>query len=188
MSRYLKISLCLALAFTVSSFYLKAADTNVATSTLTLGVPEVALLKSSAGVISLTLLQRDAGQSIETSKSDESARLLISSVISSAARTLSAQITSGAVPAGTRLDLVALQPNASFQGTQPTLVSTPVTLNATPQQIVTGIGTCYSGTAASDGFPLKFTFALNSDPATYGNLRATTGTTVVVTLTLTAAQ
>jgi len=164
-----------------------AADTNVATSTLTLGVNEVSLLKASSNVINLTLQQRDAGMSVEISKSDSTARLLISSVITSTTRTLSAKITSGTVPAGTLLKLTTLQPNASFVGTTGTASST-VTLDATDRPIVTGIGTCYSGTSASDGYPLKYTYALDSNPSTYGSLRATTGVQIVVTLTLTAAQ
>jgi hypothetical protein len=164
-------------------------QTNTATTSLTLGISEVSLIRSTGGVVSLQLLQRDAGLSVETSKSDSTARILISSVITSASRTLSARITSGTVPTGTHLDLVAQQKNANFVGSGGTLAS-KITLDATDRPIITGIQTCYSGTAASDGYPLKFTFALDPSSATYGNLRATTsgGVSITVTLTLTAAQ
>jgi len=162
-------------------------DTNVATSTLTLGVPEVSLLKTSAGIISLTLSQRNAGESVDPVKSDSTARLLVSSVITSATRTLSAKITAGTVPAGTQLQLIAKSPNANFVGTSGTLGSA-ITLDATDRPLITGIGTCYSGTGASDGYQLKFTYGIDTNPATYGALRATTGVQIVVTLTLTAAQ
>jgi hypothetical protein len=180
-----KIRLCLALIITLMSDQVLGADSNVATSTVTLGLPEVALLKVNAGVITLTLEHQDAGESVEPSKSDSTARLLVSSVIRSSARTLSAKITSGSVPAGTQLSLTAMTPNTSFVGTSGTLGS-QVVLDATDRTIVTGIGTCYSGTNTNDGFPLKYTFALAE--GAYGSLRATTGTQVVVTLTLTAAQ
>jgi hypothetical protein len=183
--KHLYFYLALTLSLLSTSIY--AVDTNVATSTLTLGVPEVSLLHTNGGVISLTLQHQDAGMSIETSKSDSTTRLLVSSVITSATRTLSAKITSGSVPTGTLLKLIAMQPNASFVGTSGSL-GAQITLDATDRPLVTGIGTCYSGTGASDGYPLKFTYALDSNPATYGNLRATSGTSVVVTLTLTAAQ
>ena len=166
---------------------LYAADTNVATNTLTLGVPEVALLKASANIINLSLLQQTAGLSIETSKSDSSSRLLISSVMRATTRTMSAKITSGTVPTGTVLKIQAKQPNGNFVGTSGTLGS-EVTLDATDRPVVTGIGTCYSNTGASDGYPLRFTYALDSNPSTYGSLRANSGIQIVVTLTLTAAQ
>ena len=180
-----KILLCLTLIFTLLNYNVWGADTNVATSTLTLGVPEVALLKTSTGVISLSLVHQNAGQSVTPSASDSTARLLISSVITSATRTLSAKITTGSVPTGTLLKLFALTPDANFVGTSGTLGS-QITLDATDRPIVTGIGTCYSGTSTTNGYPLVFTFAL--DASAYASLRATTGTQIVVTLTLTAAQ
>ena len=182
-----KILLCLILTFTLMSCYVRGADTNIASTTLTLGVSEVALLKTSAGVINLTLAHQDVGMPVEPSKSDSTARLLISSVITSETRTLSAKITSGNVPAGSHLALVALQPNANFVGNSGTLGS-QMTLDATDRPIVAGIGTCYSGTGSDDGFPLKFTFALDLESGSYGALRATTGVQIVVTLTLTATQ
>lgn len=162
-------------------------QTNAASTTLSLGISEVSLLKASTGVISLQLNQRNAGESIEASKSDSSARLLISSVITSATRTLSAQISSGTVPTGTVLKLAAQQPNANLVGVSGT-IQPAVILDATNKTIVSGISTCYSGTGASDGYPLKFTFALDSNPATYANLRAATNSSITVKLTLTAAQ
>jgi hypothetical protein len=160
---------------------------NTATATLTLGVTEVSLIKVSAGVINLQLNRREAGLPVETSKSDSTARLLISSVIStSAARTLSAKISAGSLPASTHLELVAMQPNVNFAGT-PGALALPITLDATDKPIVTGIETCYSGTGPSDGYPLKFVYALDTNASNYGSLRATTGTQVIVTFTLTAA-
>jgi hypothetical protein len=171
----------------VLSFFAMGADTNVATSTLTLGVSEVSLLKTSSSTVSLTLGQQDAGMSVVPSKSDSTARLLISSVITSTQRTISAKITTGTVPAATVLKLVALQPNATFVGSTGTLGS-QVTLDGIDRTIVTGIGTCYSGTStSSDGYPLKFTYAIDSNTSNYSSLRASTGTQIIVTLTLTAA-
>lgn len=187
MPSIINIRLYLFLAFTMLSVYAMAVDSNVASSTVTLGVTEVALLKSSSGVINLTLGHQDAGMSVETSKSDSTSRLLISSVITSATRTLSAKITSGTVPSGAHLALVAMQPNASFVGSLGSL-GPQITLDATDRPLVTGIGTCYSGTSVSDGFALKFTFALDLNPGSYGTLRATSGVQIVVSLTLSAAQ
>jgi hypothetical protein len=187
MKKNTRLLLLILLGVAFVNVDVKGQDTNVATNTLSLGIPEVALLKSSSGIINLTLTQREAGLPIETSKADSTARLRISSVITSSPRTLSAKITSGTVPTGTTLKLQVRQPNVSFVGTSGTM-GAEVVLDNTDRPLVTGIGTCYSGTAASDGFPLKFTYSLDTNPATYGQLRATAGVQIVVTLTLTAAQ
>lgn len=160
---------------------------NTANATLILGVTEVSLLKASEGVINLQLNQRAAGQSIETTKSDSTSRLLISSVISTdARRILSAQITSGAIPSGTKLQLAAMQPNANFVGEAGTFAS-PVTLGNVDMPVITNIATCYSGTDTNDGYPLKFIYGLDNYDS-YGSIRAQAGEQVVVTFTLTAAQ
>lgn len=161
---------------------------NSASTTVILGVSEVSLIKTSADIINLQLKQQDAGMAVESSASDSTARLLISSVISTAQnRVLSAKITAGTVPAGTHLELTAMQPNANFAGDAGKLMP-PTTLDGTDRPIITDIATCYSGTSATDGYMLKFNYALDLDPTTYGALRATQGTQVVVTFTLTAAQ
>jgi|GEM_PF-425177 len=163
-------------------------ESNTATATITLGVTEVSLLKASEVVINLQLNQQEAGQSVESSKSDSTARLLVSSVIStSSTRTLTAKITGGVVPVGTHLDLVAMQPNANFVGSHGT-IAPPITLDGTDKPVITGIASCYSGTGVSDGYPLKFTYALDLNSSTYESLRASSGTQVVITFTLTAVQ
>lgn len=156
---------------------------NKAVANLTLGVTEVSLLKVHSGVISLLLNQRDAGMSIETNNADSTARLIISSLISSVPRTLTAHISSGAVPQGTYLMLAALVPNTTFVGSWGTL-GIPILLDETDRPFVTNIESCYSGTTASDGYPLKFIFGLDINSTTYGLIRATIGNSVTVTLTL----
>lgn len=159
---------------------------NECVTELSLGVSEVSLIKATSVVISLQLKQRDAGLSLETSTSDSTARLLISSVVSEQPRTLSARISDGVVPPGTQLQLEALPPNVNFVG-DAGLYSAPIILDQTDKPFVTQITTCYSGTDLTDGYSLKFIFTLNADPSTYGSIRATSTSSVSVTITLTAA-
>lgn len=168
-------------------FNMYGVDNNVATTTISLDVPEVSLLRTNSSIISLELSHREAGMSIEYSKSDSASRLLISSIITSAPRAVSARITFGSVPAGTNLLLSAISPNSNFVGTYGNL-SSPVVLDATDKTIVSGIGTCYSGTGSDDGYILRYTLSLDQNPQLYGLLRATTSAQITVTLTLTAAQ
>lgn len=178
-----RISVLVVILFIAQYGFAQLELTNKAVANLSLGVTEVSLIKVNSGVISLTLNQRDAGLSIETSNADSSARLVVSSLISSVPRTLTARISAGTVQPGTNLMLSALIPNANFVGTWGTL-SNPIILDETDRPFVSEIASCYSGTTASDGYPLKFIFALDSNTSSYGLIRATVGSSVTVTLTL----
>jgi len=185
-ARKIIIFLFVSVVLMPMSFSIFGVDTNIATNTISLDVPEIALLKSNSTFISLSLLHREAGMSIETSKSDSTARLLISSVVTTSTRSVSARITFGNVPTGTNLLLSAINPNSHFVGSFGNIGS-PILLDATDKPIVSGIATCYSGTGSDDGYILRYTFALDPNPILYGSLRATTNAQITVTLTLTAA-
>jgi len=161
-----------------------------ATNGLSLGMPEINLLSSAAASISLQLTTAIAGEAVKQSISDATARLKISSIISEGqTRTISAKITTGSVPAGTTLKLIALTPNIKFGGTAGALVGTDVTLSTgAANSIITGIGSCYSGTEADDGYTLKYTWGLDNPAGNYGQIRASTGSLVTITLTLSAGS
>lgn len=162
------------------------AQTNTATNSLSLGLPELNLIASSATTINLQLTTTTAGQAVESSKSDSSTYVQISSIVAgNQTRDLSAQITAGTVPTGTNLKLVGQSPNGNFAGTAGTL-SAQATLAGTSSVIVTGIGSCYSGTSLDDGYRLKYTWGLDNPASTYGGIRATSGAAITVTLTLSA--
>jgi hypothetical protein len=162
-------------------------QSNEATVKLSLGITEAALIKVNTTALSMQLKPRDAGLSLETSTSDSTARLLISSVVSSQPRTLSARISEGVIPSGSTLKLVAQPPNASFVGVLGTFTP-PTDLDAVDKPIITQIMTCYSGKDLSDGYVLKFIFAIDALSSNYGSIRATNNGSITVALTLTAAQ
>lgn len=173
-------------ALLITSVQSYSQGTNQASNTISLGMPEVLLLKSNTPSINLTLSPQEAGQAVEQSKSDSTARILISSVVAgSQTRNLSASVTSGAVPPGTFLKVIAMTPNNAFVGTMGSLGS-EVELDATSKNVITGIGTCYSGTASDDGYVLKYTFGVLTAQGSYELIRASAGTEVTVTLTLSA--
>jgi hypothetical protein len=186
--RKLIIVLSITLLWTLWDSPVMGQDNQSATNGLSLGMPELNLLSSTSPTISLVLTTAVAGQAVQASKSDSTARLKISSVISAnQTRTLSAKVTTGSVPGGTTLRLRAQDPNTNFGGTKGTLVGSNVTLSTgSDATIVSGIGSCYSGTGADDGFVLKYTWGLNDPASTYGLVRASAGASVTVTLTLSA--
>ncbi|MBU1013435.1 MAG: hypothetical protein KKG99_10550 [Bacteroidetes bacterium] len=161
---------------------------NVTSHNITMGLPEVALLATTSGGVNLTLSAATvAGEAVQSSISDSSAYVQFSSVISDAApRTLSAKFT-GTLPGGTTLTARVLNPNANAVGTVGTPVATDVTLTTSDATLVSNIGSCYSGTAADDGYRMKYTWGLDNPSANYADIRATASASLIVTLTLTAA-
>lgn len=177
-----------ALAICLSMGIKMQAQTNSADHSISLGLPEVALLGTQSGPVNLELSgSMAAGEAVLAEKSDSTAYLQYSSVITEGSpRTLYAKVT-GTVPAGTFLKAKAKAPGANASGDYGTLVATDVTLSLTDNALVTGIGSCYSGTAADDGYNLKYTWGLDNPAANYADIRATAAASVTVTLTITAA-
>jgi hypothetical protein len=158
---------------------------NTTSNTLSLGMPELALLSSSSSAINLQLTTAIAGEAVKSSIRDSTSRVKISSVIpGTSLRTLSASVTS--VPSGTYLKLMAKTPSVNFGGTVATY-GTDVSLSTSSATIISGIGSCYSGTGTDDGYVLRYTWGLDNPAANYGLVRAVAGnTTVTVTITLSA--
>ncbi len=159
---------------------------NTATNVVSLGMPEVYMLASNSATVNLTLTPTTAGNAVVSSVADSTARVLISSVVAEAqTRTLTAKISAGSVPAGTYLNLVAQTPNATFVGTAGTFAA-EIQLSATDQNIITGIGTCYSGTSSDDGYKMKYTYGVPESTEQYDLIRASGGSAVTITFTLSA--
>ena len=157
--------------------YHAMAQGGTATNGLSLGMPPLNLLSSASADISLQLTTAVAGEAVQSSKSDSTARIKISSVITTGTTTkLSAKVTAGSVPAGTTLKLRAQDPNTNFGGTKGTLVGSDVTLSTgSDADIITAIGSCFSGTGTDDGYKLKYTWGLDNAAANYGLIRASGG-------------
>jgi hypothetical protein len=103
-----------------------------------------------------------------------------STVASSASRSISAQITAGSVPAGVDLKLAAVPAARSNEGTS----AGQVTLDdKAAHAVVTGIGSCATGAAASDGARCTYTLEVSS----YSALEVQSNTTMTVTYTISAS-
>lgn len=152
---------------------------------LTMGIPEVLLINAvdasgNTGAVSLELTTTTAGTGISGGTGTSYVQLS-SIVTSSQTRVMTASVTG--VPAGTALALTtAIPSNANFAGTVGTGTSS-VELSGTAANIVTGIGSCYTGTAALDGYQLDFTWDAG-DAGDYGTIFATGATTATVVLTI----
>ena len=168
--------------------------------TLTLGLVEVCMLNTeSATKIGLTLAPTTAGLAIQSSVSDNSKKLQISSIITGTVgapvyHTVKASLLTGsAVPPGTYLNLQATVPaltgtSGGVLGVTAGDVKLPM-VPGSAVNVITGIGSCFSGAAATDGYTLKYTWGVDL-AGNYSDIRATagTGTDVTVVLTLSSVQ
>lgn len=160
----------------------RAADTNETSQALNLSVNGSALLAIKTPAISLVLSgATEAGAAIKTVAADSTTRLRISSLVDGTTthRTISAKLNTQ--PVGADLIISVQAPTTPFlsgSSVQGTLLSN-VTLSATNAlDIVTGIGTCWSGTETDSGYVIKYTYKMIEGAP------VVTGTAVTVTYTL----
>lgn len=155
---------------------------------ITLNVQNFCLIATNQAPVSLTLYSSAAGTPV-TSVSNSDVFVKISSVVpANTHRTMTSRISGGVVPQGTKLSLVAASCTvANSGGSLGTVVSTPIVLSSTDQNIVTLIGSCYTGTGYNDGYKLTYTWYPNSPTTNYQLLRATSSpTALTIVLTITA--
>lgn len=149
---------------------------------LTMGIPEVCLLGTGAAAISLQLTTTTAGNQISGGTGTGYAQ--VASIVGSAeTRTITAAVTG--VPSGTTLEVTTTPPSGGNSGGILGTGSTakPLINAAAAVTLVTGIGSCYTGSASTDGYQLDY--AWNSAVGSYGSIVATTGSTATVVLTIT---
>lgn len=171
----LSVIILLSLIYPLNSY--GQTDTNVATNQVVLTVDGSALLGIRTPGVSLSLAgATEAGAPVQTAASDQTTRLRISSIVESGI-TRTIEVSINAEPVGTELLVSALTPNASFMGNSGSL-ATGVLLSTSEQELVTGIGTCWSGTSEDDGYVIKYDFRMKESAV---NL---VSSTVTVTYTL----
>lgn len=158
-----------------------AAQTMSGENHLVMGIPAIALLATDQQDISLELTTETPGAPI--SGGTGTSHIQISSiVVTGTTRSITASVVG--VPVGTTLKVNSELPTSGNQGGTFGAGATEVTLNATAAPIVTGIGSCFTGTASNDGY--KLTYLWNSGSINdYGTIIQTTGGTATVTLTIT---
>ncbi len=180
------IALIAFLAFTHQSM---AQDTNVASHQVTINIPEIALLdiEPSNSSIQLTAsAPSEAGNPLSfTGATNNSLWLNYSSIIGAAPddnRKITVSAT-GTLPMGADLRVLASAVSGNGAGTRGTPTG-QVTISSTGQgyDIITGIGSCYTGNGVQNGHQLTYSLVENS--ANYGNLRFDTNYSLTITYTL----
>jgi hypothetical protein len=154
-----------------------------------MGIPQVSLINAvdasgNTAAVSLQLTTDVAGTAISGGTGTSYAQ--VSSIVaSSATRTIQANYDQ--IPSGTTLDVTGDLPNSGNGGGEFGASANTVTLSTTAQDIFTGVGSCYTGTAPLDGYILNWQWNAGA-AGVYQNIVATSGSSTTVTLTITATN
>jgi hypothetical protein len=169
-------------------------DTNEASHHVGITVPTVALVDvegadGEAGTISLApdLSGLEAGESVDfSSATDNSLWINYTSIVSGGeepnTRNISAKISEGSLPGGISL-LLTVGGITSGNGTKGQSAATDKVLTGSAQDVITGIGTCYTETGNNKGHQL--TYKLSGDD---GNYQALTAGSYEVTIQYTISE
>jgi len=179
--------LALSLAFVAISANLKAqTDTNTSSHDITVSIPEVALVDieptASKNLTMGFTAPTEAGLPIVPASTNNTLWLNYSSIKSVADVTRTISVKLGAVIPGVDIKVTAAAATGSGGGAVGNPAS-QLTLSATPQTIISNIGSAYTGDGASNGHNLSYS-VVSGTGVNYQDLSATATTTATVTYTI----
>lgn len=183
------LTLAIAATFSIT---LNAQDDNDDVHDIVVSVPEVALVDIEAsGGTSINLgpaAPTEAGLPLDFSGQSNSDLWLNYSSIKSTAndptRDITALISGGTLPSGMSLDVTAAADAGNGDGAMGSSAGT-VTLSASNQNVITGIGSAYTADGVSNGHNLTYALALSGAAGAYAALDADNANTVQITYTIT---
>lgn len=166
----------------------KAQDTKTDNHTVAITIPEVALLDIEATTKNFSASfasPTEAGSPITPPSNNTDLWLNYSSIVTpsgGADPSRKVSVKASAVIPGVNVNVTAATATATGAGTMGTPVGSAVTLTTADQDLITGIGSCWTDTGVSKGHQLTYAIGLTS-AGTYGSLVSGT-TTLTVTYTL----
>lgn len=162
------------------------SQTFVAGDQITLQINDYSLIATSGGPINLVLTSSIAGNPAPPVSNNNMYVKVSSLTPGQTTRSVSAKITSGTIPSGTILTLVAAN-CTSGGGVRGTAINNPITLSTSDQMIIGGIGSSFTGTGTTDGYRLTYTWAPNNPATNYASIQSNPSPTIItVVLTLSA--
>ena len=182
------ISLSMLAALVINNrAFSQTPDSTKSSHVINFGIPKVALVDvepSSNNTISITATApTEAGLPIVFSGTDSTLWLNYSSIIKTTPNKVSVK-ASTTIP-GIDLKVKAGNATQTGDGTYGTAASV-ITLSTSDQDIVTGIGSCYTGDGVNKGHNLLYTMAQNGNAGAYAAIQYQTATPITVTYTITA--
>lgn len=183
-------SFLLPVAVLVLSARLSAQDTNTDNHTITISVPEVALVDiEPAATKNITLgftAPTEAGNPVVANAANNTLWLNYSSIKSVADPTRNVSVRLNALVPGIDIRVTAAAATGAGGGTLG-VPAAQLVLSAADQTLISGIGSAYTGNGANNGHNLTYSLAPGSGPggvAVYADLQATATTVATVTYTI----
>jgi hypothetical protein len=184
-----KLSLLLTVGFLAFSSAAFAQDDADVDHTVTVSVPEVAIVDmhttGASNNISLGFTApTEAGDPIQVPTANTDLWLNYSSIVASASvkRTITAQLSADL----TGIDIIVTAGAPANSVGDAGSTANAVTLNSTTaQDVLTDIGSCYTTDGANNGSNLSYTLGLNTPATNYSNIFIDAGTAITVTYTIT---
>lgn len=166
---------------------LNAQDTNTDNHTITISIPEVAILDiEPAATKNITLgfiAPTEAGNPIVPSSPNNSLWLNYSSIKSTDNPTRNVSVKLGSVIPGIDINVTAGAATGLGGGTLGT-PSALLTLSAADQTIISGIGSAYTGDGATNGHNLTYALVAGGSASNYEDIEASASTVAMVTYTI----
>ncbi len=174
MKRILTAIMIVAFVLTLSGITMAQSTTQ----TISVSIPTIKVVRvAPAGAINLAITPPVNPGDAPAAQSDAT-KYLQYTVVSATATQVQASITAGTLPTGTQLQVAASTPSGGT-GTCGTAAGT-ITLTGVAANILTTVGPfCYTGTGATNGSNLTFTFS-----PTGVNIIPTAAANITVTLTI----
>jgi len=186
-------NLFIAAALLFATTAINAQDTNEDSHTVTIGIPNVALLdiesgSDNNGIRLAAIAPTEAGENLNfgTDVSRNSALWInYSSIVSGTeTRQVTVAITEGVeLLAGLKLTVTAATVSGG-EGTRGTSTG-EITLSTAEQDVITGIGSAYTGNGNTNGHNLTYQIAQSTTEGTYAALRSGLSQPITITYTLT---
>lgn len=170
-----------------------AQDTNIDSHTVTINIDEVALLdlevaSGTTAIILAGTAPTEAGLPMTFEDANNSDIWInYSSILGNdTSRSVTVSITDGAVPSGLKLTVLAATDAGAGAGTMGAANASAIILSGTAQDIITGVGSAYTGDGAAKGHKLTYQLAYATDAATdYADLDFDNSDILTITYTLT---
>lgn len=148
----------------VSNLAQAQVDTDEASHTVTVEIPEIAIVDIEGSSTALSLepeFSGEAGDGLDfTAASAQSQTLWLNytSIVTASGtdveRTISVEVTSGTIPSGVDINLTAANPSGT--GTVGSTTGAVVLSDQSAQTVIDGIGSCYTGDGTSVGSNLQY--------------------------------
>lgn len=186
----LKLTVAMSLFAAAISGNLSAQDSNTDNHTITISVPDVALVDiEPAATKNITLgftAPTEAGNPIVPSAANNTLWLNYSTIKSDTKPSRSVTVKLNAIIPGIDVHVTAASATGAGGGAVGTAAGI-LTLSAADQTIISGIGSAYTGNGANNGHNLTYALVAGSGPggvANYSDLMAKASTIATVTYTL----